>query len=121
MHHGDLLQRTDYELASVIGVMSVFQKLLQYEMYCADEKPGPVYQADRSKPYTALAGFALYDRAARNERLGGWQGELGVKWAEANAELLGEIGLTSPAVPAPPPFPPGAAHPPAQPPPPSSP
>jgi hypothetical protein len=97
MHHGDLLQRTDYELASVIGVMSVFQKLLQYEMYCADEKPGAVYQADRSKPYTTLAGFPLYDRAARNERLGGWQGELGVKWAEANVELLEEIGpmLTS--------------------------
>jgi hypothetical protein len=97
MHHGDLLQRTDYELASVIGVMSVFQKLLQYEMYCGDEKPGAVYQADRSKPYTTLAGFPRYDREARNERLGGWQGELGVKWAEANAELLGEIGpmLTS--------------------------
>lgn len=92
MHHGDLLQRTDYELASVIGVMRVFQKLLQYEMYCGDEKPGAVYQADRSKPYTTLAGFPLYDRAARNERLGAWQGELGVKWAEANAELLGELG-----------------------------
>jgi len=91
MHHGDLLQRSDYELASVIGVMSVFQKLLQYEMYCADEKPGAVYQADRSKPYTPLAGFPLYDRAARNERLGAWQGEMGVKWAEANAELLGDI------------------------------
>jgi hypothetical protein len=50
--------------------MSVFQKLLQYEMYCADEKPGAVYKADRSKPYTPLARFPLYDRAARNERLG---------------------------------------------------
>jgi hypothetical protein len=91
MHHGDLLQRSDYELASVIGVMSVFQKLLQYEMYCGDEKPGAVYKADRSKPYTPLAGFPLYDRAARNERLGAWQGELGVKWAQANPDLLGDI------------------------------
>jgi hypothetical protein len=91
MHHGDLLQRSDYELASVIGVMSVFQKLLQYEMYCGDEKPGEVYQADRSKPHTPLAGFPLYDRAARNEGLGAWQGELGVKWAQANADLLGDI------------------------------
>ena len=92
MHHGDLLDRSDYELASVIAVMSVFQKLFQYEMYCADEEPGAVYQADRSKPYTPLAGFPLYDRAARNEGLGAWQGELGVKWAEANGDLLGEIG-----------------------------
>ena len=91
MHHGDLLQRSDYDLASVIAVMSVFQKLLQYEMYCADEEPGAVYQADRSKPYTPLAGFPLYDRQARNERLGAWQGEMGVRWAEANAELLSEI------------------------------
>lgn len=91
MHHGDLLQRSDYELASVTAVMSVFQKLLQYEMYCADEKPGAVYKADRSKPYTPLAGFPLYDRAARNERLGAWQGEMGVKWAEANPELLREL------------------------------
>jgi hypothetical protein len=43
-----------------------------------------------------VTGFPLYDRAARNERLGG-QAELGVKWAEAKAELLGETGpmLTS--------------------------
>ena len=72
--------------------MSVFQKLFQYEMYCADEEPGAVYQADRSKPYTPLARFPLYDRAARNDGLGAWQGELGVKWAEANGDLLGEIG-----------------------------
>jgi len=91
MHHGDLLEHSDYELASVIAVMSVFQKLLQYEMYCADDKPGPVYQADRSKPYTPLAGFPLYDRVARNERLGAWQGEMGVKWAEANADLLSHL------------------------------
>jgi hypothetical protein len=92
MHHGDLLQRSEYELAGVIGVMSVFQKLLQFEMYCGDEKPGPVYRADRLKPYTPLAGFPLYDRAARNERLGAWQGELGVKWAEANGGLLEDLG-----------------------------
>ena len=92
MHHGDLLERSDYELASIIAVMSVFQKLLQYEMYCADEMPGAAYKADRSKPYTPLAGFPLYDRAARNESLGAWQGELGVKWAEANADLLEDIG-----------------------------
>jgi hypothetical protein len=91
MHHGDLLQRSEYELASVIGVMSVFQKIYQYEMYCADEKPGAVYQADRSKPYTPLAGFPLYDRVARSETLGAWQAELGMKWAEANADLLTEI------------------------------
>lgn len=91
MHHGDLLDHSDYELASVIAVMGVFQKLLQYEMYCADEKPGAVYKADRSKPYTPLAGFPLYDRAARSEGLGAWQGELGVKWAEANPDLLGDI------------------------------
>jgi hypothetical protein len=91
MHHGDSLERSDYELASVIAVMSVFQKLLQYEMYCADEEPGPVYRANRSKPYTPLAGFPLYDRAARNERLGAWQGEMGVKWAEANPELLSQL------------------------------
>jgi hypothetical protein len=91
MHHGDLLERSDYELASVIAVMSVFQKLLQYEMYCGDEVPGAVYKADRSKPYTPLAGFPLYDRAARNESLGAWQGELGVKWAEAHADVLGDI------------------------------
>jgi hypothetical protein len=92
MHHGDLLQRSDYELAAVIGVMSVFQKVYQYEMYCRDEQPGAVYQADRSKSYTPLAGFPLYDRAARTETLGPWQAELGVKWAEANADLVGEIG-----------------------------
>ena len=92
MHHGDLLERSDYELASVIAVMSVFQKLLQYEMYCADEKPGAVYKADRSKPHTRLAGFPLYDRQARNERLGAWQGELGVKWAQANPDVLKQIG-----------------------------
>ncbi|HKU63138.1 MAG TPA: putative oxygenase MesX [Gemmatimonadales bacterium] len=92
MHHGDLLQRSDYELASVVGVMSVFQKIYQYEMYCADEMPGSVYQADRSKPFTPLAGFPLYDRVARSESLGAWQAELGVKWAEANADLLTVIG-----------------------------
>ncbi len=91
MHHGDLLQRSDYKLASVIGVMSVFQKIYQYEMYCADEKPGAVYQADRSKPHTTLAGFPLYDRVARSETLGAWQAELGMKWAAANADLLGGI------------------------------
>lgn len=37
------------------------------------------------------AGFPQYDRAARNEWLGSWQGRMGVKWAEANAELLGVI------------------------------
>ena len=62
-------------------------------MYCADEKPGAVYKADRSKPYTPLAGFPLYDRAARSEGLGAWQGELGVKWAEANPDLLGDISI----------------------------
>ena len=91
MHHGDLLQRSCYELASVVAVMSVFQKLLQYEIYCADDEPGLVYKAARSKPYTPLAEFPLYDRQARNETLGAWQGELGVKWARANHDLLEQI------------------------------
>ena len=38
------------------------------------------------------AGAAEYDRAARSEGLGPWQAQLGVKWAEANADLLTVIG-----------------------------
>lgn len=80
-----MLYRAMFKATSPIGVLD------RHPVSCiAVSDKYPLHRSGVEHP--PLAGFPLYDRAARNERLGAWQGEMGVKWAEANPELLGYCG-----------------------------
>lgn len=88
---GDLVERSDSNLAALIAVMDTFQRIYRPEIYAARSTAG-----DTFTPSLANVDFVPppihYDRAERDQKLGPYQATLAWKeFLQPNAERLAQL------------------------------